>query len=105
MARSATVSSLHVDAFCSFLISLQWYLCLTCFPLVICSRPTAPLDRTKDSDDDDLHDRDYDVAALTNNINQAFSYKIYGNEDAEEVHVPLEFIAISTNCIILDLKE
>jgi len=42
-------------------------------------------DRTRDSDDDDLHDRDYDVAALANNLSQAFRYKIYGNEDAEEV--------------------
>ena len=38
-----------------------------------------------DSDDDDLADRDYDVAALANNLSQAFRYKIYGNEDAEEV--------------------
>jgi len=39
----------------------------------------------RDSDDDDLHDRDYDVAALANNLSQAFRYKIYGNEDNEEV--------------------
>lgn len=49
-----------------------------------CGRPTALQDRTKDSDDDDLHDRDYDVAALANNLSQAFRYKIYGNEDTEE---------------------
>ncbi|CAN0916381.1 Serine/threonine-protein phosphatase 6 regulatory subunit 3 [Linum grandiflorum] len=49
-----------------------------------CGRPTALHDRTRDSDDEDLHDRDYDVAALANNLNQAFRYKIYGNEDAEE---------------------
>ncbi|PKI63854.1 hypothetical protein CRG98_015737 [Punica granatum] len=49
-----------------------------------CGRPTALLDRTKDSDEEDLHDRDYDVAALANNLSQAFSYKIYGNEEAEE---------------------
>ena len=36
-------------------------------------------------DDDDLHDRYYDVAALANNLSQAFRYKIYGNEDNEEV--------------------
>ena len=42
-------------------------------------------DRTRDSDEDDLADRDYDVAALANNLSQAFRYKIYGNEDAEEV--------------------
>ncbi|MBA0584575.1 hypothetical protein Gorai_015380, partial [Gossypium raimondii] len=29
-----------------------------------CGRPTAFQDRTRDSDEDDLHDRDYDVAAL-----------------------------------------
>lgn len=53
------------------------------------SRPTALQDRTRDSDEDDLHDRDYDVAALANNLSQAFRYKIYGNEDGEEVLVVL----------------
>ena len=51
----------------------------------MCSRPTALQDRTRDSDEDDLHDRDYDVAALANNLSQAFRYKIYGNDDNEEV--------------------
>ncbi|KAJ6895265.1 serine/threonine-protein phosphatase 6 regulatory subunit 3 isoform X1 [Populus alba x Populus x berolinensis] len=50
-----------------------------------CGRPTALQDRTRDSDEDDLHDRDYDVAALANNLSQAFRYKIYGNEDNEEM--------------------
>ncbi|KAJ1425956.1 SIT4 phosphatase-associated protein family [Sesbania bispinosa] len=49
-----------------------------------CGRPTALQDRMRDSDDDDLHDRDYDVTALANNLSQAFRYKIYGNEDNEE---------------------
>ncbi|KAL9353858.1 hypothetical protein Peur_051828 [Populus x canadensis] len=49
-----------------------------------CGRPTALQDRTRDSDEDDLHDRDYDVAALANNLSEAFRYKIYGNEDNEE---------------------
>ncbi|XP_004487102.1 uncharacterized protein [Cicer arietinum] len=49
-----------------------------------CGRPTALQDRMRDSDDDDIHDRDYDVAALANNLSQAFRYKIYGNEDNEE---------------------
>lgn len=53
--------------------------------LLFCSRPTALQDRTRDSDEDDLHDRDYDVAALANNLSQAFRYKMYGNEDNEEV--------------------
>lgn len=43
-------------------------------------------DRTRDSDEDDLHDRDYDVAALANNLNQAFRYKSYGNIDTVEVY-------------------
>ncbi|POO01233.1 SIT4 phosphatase-associated protein family [Trema orientale] len=55
-----------------------------------CGRPTALQDRTRDSDDDDLADRDYDVAALANNLSQAFRYKIYGNEDAEEDHGALD---------------
>ncbi|CAJ2660694.1 unnamed protein product [Trifolium pratense] len=49
-----------------------------------CGRPTALQDRMRDSDDDDIHDRDYDVAALASNLSQAFRYKIYGNEDNEE---------------------
>ncbi|KAL2332035.1 hypothetical protein Fmac_019616 [Flemingia macrophylla] len=49
-----------------------------------CGRPTALHDRMRDSDDDDLHDRDYDVAALANNLSQAFRYKIYENDDNEE---------------------
>ncbi|KAM0996582.1 hypothetical protein ACFX13_006615 [Malus domestica] len=49
-----------------------------------CGRPTALQDRTRDSDEDDMNDRDYDVAALANNLSQAFRYKIYGNEDAGE---------------------
>ncbi|ESW04258.1 hypothetical protein PHAVU_011G080000 [Phaseolus vulgaris] len=55
-----------------------------------CGRPTALQDRMRDSDDEDLHDRDYDVAALANNLSQAFRYKIYGNEDNEEEHGGLD---------------
>ncbi|CAH8264004.1 unnamed protein product [Arabidopsis lyrata] len=46
-----------------------------------CGRPTTVQDRTRDSDEED---RDYDVAALANNLNQAFNYRMYGNEDNEE---------------------
>ncbi|MED6216910.1 hypothetical protein PIB30_012371 [Stylosanthes scabra] len=49
-----------------------------------CGRPTALQDRMRDSDDDDLHDRDYDVTALANNLSQTLRYKIYGNDDNEE---------------------
>ncbi|GLU11817.1 hypothetical protein SLE2022_285370 [Rubroshorea leprosula] len=55
-----------------------------------CGRPTALQDRTRDSDEDDLHDRDYDVAALANNLSQAFRYKIYGNDDTGEEHGVLD---------------
>lgn len=55
-----------------------------------CGRPTALHDRTRDSDEDDYQDRDYDVAALANNLSQAFRYGIYNNEDMEEVHGSLE---------------
>lgn len=54
-----------------------------------CGRPTALQDR-RDSDDDDYQDRDYDVAALANNLSQAFRYGIYGNDDIDEVHGSLE---------------
>ncbi|KAL7131155.1 hypothetical protein ABFS83_13G179300 [Erythranthe nasuta] len=55
-----------------------------------CGRPTALQDRTRDSDDDDYQDRDYDVAALANNLSQAFRYGIYSNDDTEEAHGSLE---------------
>lgn len=44
-------------------------------------------DRGRDSDDEDFRDRDYDVAALANNLSQAFRYGIYSNEDIEEVGI------------------
>lgn len=52
-------------------------------PAVTCRRPTTVQDRTRESDEED---RDYDVAALANNLSQAFRYKIYGNDDNEEVY-------------------
>ncbi|KAE9587952.1 putative SIT4 phosphatase-associated protein family [Lupinus albus] len=55
-----------------------------------CGRPIALQDRMRDSDDDDLHDRDYDVTALANNLSQAFKYKIYGSDDNEEEHGGLD---------------
>ncbi|KAI4297048.1 hypothetical protein L6164_036957 [Bauhinia variegata] len=55
-----------------------------------CGRPTALHDRNRDSDEDDYQDRDYDVAALANNLSQAFRYGIYNNEDIEEAHGSLE---------------
>ncbi|KAF4379343.1 hypothetical protein F8388_013561 [Cannabis sativa] len=54
-----------------------------------CGRPTALQDRTRDSDDDDYQDRDYDVAALANNLSQAFRYGMYSN-DMDEGHGSLE---------------
>ncbi|XP_043813881.1 serine/threonine-protein phosphatase 6 regulatory subunit 2 isoform X2 [Manihot esculenta] len=48
-----------------------------------CGRPTALQDR-RDSDDDDYQDRDYDVAALANNLSQAFRYGMYSNDDIDE---------------------
>ncbi|XP_077219848.1 uncharacterized protein LOC143854027 [Tasmannia lanceolata] len=55
-----------------------------------CGRPTSLQDRNRDSDDEDFRDRDYDVAALANNLSQAFRYGIYSNEDIEEAHGSLE---------------
>ncbi|KAJ0236981.1 Uncharacterized protein HA466_0252610 [Hirschfeldia incana] len=49
-----------------------------------CGRPSSLHDRNRDSDDDDYHDRDYDVAALANNLSQAFRYGMYNNDDMEE---------------------
>lgn len=47
---------------------------------------SVKLHKKRDSDEDDYQDRDYDVAALANNLSQAFRYGIYNNEDIEEVH-------------------
>lgn len=47
----------------------------------MCRRPTALQDRI--SDEDDLRDRDYDVAILANTLSQAFGYK--WNDDNKEV--------------------
>ncbi|XP_016471178.2 uncharacterized protein LOC107793360 isoform X2 [Nicotiana tabacum] len=55
-----------------------------------CGRPTAFQDRTKDSDEEDAHSRDYDVAALANNLSQAFQYTIYDNNGAAEGHGALD---------------
>ncbi|KAK8697920.1 hypothetical protein V6N13_114052 [Hibiscus sabdariffa] len=55
-----------------------------------CGRPTAFQDNTRDTDEDDFHDRDYDVAALANNLSQAISCKIYGNDYNEEDHGALD---------------
>nr|GFB33332.1 hypothetical protein [Tanacetum cinerariifolium] len=55
-----------------------------------CGRPTSLHDRGRDSDDDDYQDRDYDVAALANNLSQAFRYGIYENDDNDEGHGSLE---------------
>ncbi|GMG98801.1 hypothetical protein Nepgr_000641 [Nepenthes gracilis] len=48
-----------------------------------CGRPTALHERNRDSDDGDL-DRDYDIAALANNLSQAFRPDLFGNEGPEE---------------------
>ncbi|XP_056848545.1 uncharacterized protein LOC108822909 isoform X2 [Raphanus sativus] len=55
-----------------------------------CGRPTSLHDRNRDSDDDDYHDRDYDVAALANNLSQAFRYGVYSNDDMDETQGSME---------------
>ncbi|CAH9072342.1 unnamed protein product [Cuscuta epithymum] len=55
-----------------------------------CGRPIASHDRTRDSDEEDAHDRDYDVSALANNLSQAFRYSIYDNDDVEDGHRSLD---------------
>ncbi|KAL0689636.1 hypothetical protein Bca4012_089314 [Brassica carinata] len=50
-----------------------------------CKRPTALHDRSKDSDDDEVHDRDYDLAGLANNLNH-FRYNMQENNGAGEDH-------------------
>ncbi|CAN8303872.1 unnamed protein product [Cochlearia groenlandica] len=55
-----------------------------------CGRPTSLHDRNRDSDDEDYHDRDYDVAALANNLSQAFQYGVYRNDDMDEAQGSME---------------
>lgn len=59
------------------------------FCILLGRRPTTLQDRTRDSDDDDYQDRDYDVAALANNLSQAFKYGIYSNDANNEVRSDL----------------
>ncbi|KAH0903293.1 hypothetical protein HID58_042796, partial [Brassica napus] len=54
----------------------------TCFA---CRNPTALQDRSRDSDDDEVHDRDYDLAGLANNLNH-FRYNMQENNGAGEDH-------------------
>ncbi|KAK1261120.1 hypothetical protein QJS04_geneDACA002427 [Acorus gramineus] len=49
-----------------------------------CGRPTALHERTQDTDDDELHDKDYDVGHLADDMSRAFRYSMYENEDAGE---------------------
>ncbi|XP_071719760.1 uncharacterized protein [Rutidosis leptorrhynchoides] len=52
----------------------------------VCGRPAVLNDRAmySDDDDDDYVDRDYDVAALANNLSQTFRYGIFENDDNNE---------------------
>lgn len=77
------------------------------FYIICCRRPTSLRDRTRDSDDDDYQDRDYDIAALANNLSQAYQYGIYGSDDIEEVRtVPSSLFSIlSKHHIISHLKR
>ncbi|XP_073058501.1 uncharacterized protein [Primulina eburnea] len=55
-----------------------------------CGRPTTLHDRARDSDDEDYQDKDYDVAALANNLSQAFHYGIYNNDEIDGAHGSFE---------------
>ncbi|KAI7747098.1 hypothetical protein M8C21_006786 [Ambrosia artemisiifolia] len=55
-----------------------------------CGRPSALHDRNRDSDEDDIHDTDYDVAALANDLSQAFRYNIYDNDRGDEENENLD---------------
>ncbi|KAL8198086.1 hypothetical protein R6Q57_024383 [Mikania cordata] len=49
-----------------------------------CGRPHALHNRNGESDEEDIPDTDYDVAALANNLSQAFRYNIYDNDHEQE---------------------
>ncbi|XP_042050076.1 uncharacterized protein LOC121795597 isoform X2 [Salvia splendens] len=48
-----------------------------------CGSPTALQERTRDSDEEDVQDRDYDITELANNLSQNFRYTIYDNDENE----------------------
>ncbi|WOG89627.1 hypothetical protein DCAR_0208865 [Daucus carota subsp. sativus] len=52
-----------------------------------CGRPTSLQDRTRDSDNEDYRDRDYDVVTLANNLSQPFRSD---SNNIEEAHGSLE---------------
>ncbi|CAL9752851.1 unnamed protein product [Musa acuminata subsp. burmannicoides] len=66
-----------------------------------CGRPTLLQERPRDSDEEELHDRDYDIAALANNLSQAFRYRVYENDDMDE-DVYLD--EVSTGVVISSLR-
>lgn len=78
--------------FLSLVIVTWCYVWIYIHHFICCGRrPTALHDRGRDSDDDDYQNRDYDVAALANNLSQAFRYGIYSNDDVDEV--PFKFFS------------
>lgn len=90
------------DFLCPFLLSsvlpILWFWLFNRVVINYNRRPTALHDRNRDSDDDDYQDRDYDVAALANNLSQAFRYGIYSNDELDEV--PLEIFCFAL-CLFL----
>ncbi|KAG5414564.1 hypothetical protein IGI04_002131 [Brassica rapa subsp. trilocularis] len=53
--------------------------------MFIVGRQTALHDRSRNSDDDEVHDRDYDLAGLANNLNH-FRYNMQENNGAGKDH-------------------
>ncbi|KAH8931595.1 hypothetical protein BDL97_19G030700 [Sphagnum fallax] len=50
-----------------------------------CGRPTTMHDRPVDSDEDDFHDRDYDISTMANNLSrEIYQSGFFDNEDADE---------------------
>lgn len=80
----SSVACSSCDLFVQSTILFQLQIMDVCC-ILLGRRPTTLQDRTRDSDDDDYQDRDYDVAALANNLSQAFKYGIYSNDASDEV--------------------
>ncbi|XP_020115075.1 serine/threonine-protein phosphatase 6 regulatory subunit 3-like isoform X3 [Ananas comosus] len=47
-------------------------------------------ERTRDSDDDELHDSDYDITALANNLSEAFRNNVYESDNRKEANGSLD---------------
>lgn len=49
-----------------------------------CGRPATMHERARDSDEDDVNDRDFDISTFANNMSQIYRSNSFDNDDADE---------------------